>query len=107
MSTVPCRSCKSLNRVATLLDGAAWWRDVNVLKAQCASCDYKIEMRVESGLAIVGYVYAAGQPHFAGMLDYSIGGLLVAKSVMLTVELEGRVWTFNDRKTVSRKRVAR
>ncbi|MFN8011685.1 MAG: hypothetical protein U0P81_09790 [Holophagaceae bacterium] len=44
---------------------------------RCPACGEFWEFQVRNGQAVFGYIYAAGSPHFEGMVDVAAGGLCV------------------------------
>ena len=42
---------------------------------RCPACGEFWEFQVRSGQAVFGYIYAAGSPHFEGMVDVAARGL--------------------------------
>lgn len=44
---------------------------------RCPACGESWEFQVRSGQAVFGYLYAAGSPHFEGLVDVAARGLRV------------------------------
>ncbi len=60
----------------TFLDNVSGYT-TNTDSAQfvCPSCAAVVDVRVGSGKVHLGYIYSAGEPHFAAIVDVSVPGL--------------------------------
>ena len=73
---IDCPDCANAMPVETFLDHVTAYRLVTDSgKFTCPHCAATIDVRVRPGLISLGYVYAAGAPHFAGMIDVDVAGL--------------------------------
>src|SRR5262245_43740155 len=75
-AAIECPSCKQGIAVEAFLSACShYWWSVNVVRFTCPACDEKTDARIESGRISIGYIYAAGSPHFCGMVEVSVDGL--------------------------------
>ena len=51
---------------------------MDVLQHCCDRCGARTEARIEHGKILLGYVYAAGAPHFASMVEIAATNLVVS-----------------------------
>ena len=73
---ITCPGCQSVYDITDVLRNAKYyWENVNIVVAENPCCQKREEVRIQTGKAIRGYVYAAGSPHFCGMVDYKVKGL--------------------------------
>jgi len=73
MPEIVCYGCSARLSAQEFLDGSsAWWERVDCLQFRCCRCAATFEVRIESGQVTFGYTYAAGGPHFAGMVPISV-----------------------------------
>jgi hypothetical protein len=66
-----CKLCGgkySISNVVTRIK--YYWKNVDVFVSSLPCCDATAEIRITSTKIIEGYVYAAGSPHFCGMIEY-------------------------------------
>lgn len=68
---ISCSRCEGSYTVLDLVERAEdWWRNVDVVRSTTPCCAAREEIRIEPGKVGRGYVYAAGGPHFCGMVEY-------------------------------------
>ncbi len=73
---VPC--CKAeLSAEAFLGAVEGYVSMTNSFAGRCPACGEFWEFQVRGGCAVFGYIYAAGSPHFEGMVDVVAPGLCV------------------------------
>jgi hypothetical protein len=78
---IPCKQCGGEYTVRQLIDAAvACYRTLQVISARTPCCQSVEELWPRSGIVSRGYVYAAGQAHFADMENYRAPDLVVAYS---------------------------
>ena len=75
---VECSRCGGRFTVRQLIVSATGcYRDLRVVRSATSCCQSAEELWLRNGLASRGYVYAAGQAHFADMEQYDTPGLVV------------------------------
>jgi hypothetical protein len=94
MQTVECPSCKGKVEASAFLSACShYWSDLNVVRFTCPACGECTDAQVENSRVSLGYVYAAGAPHFCGVADTQLDGLSVhGESEDLVAELDGTTW---------------
>jgi hypothetical protein len=92
--TIACPSCKSAVSTSGLLSACSkFWADIDTVRFTCPRCEQHADARLESGRVWLGYVYAAGIPHFCGMEQIGIDGLRVWRDgTDLVAELDQTTW---------------
>ena len=81
-----CRLCGGIFTLRALIEAATQhWAALNVTISASPCCQVREELEVQTDKVILGYVYAAGRPHFCGMEEYDAPGLALRRH-------EGRVW---------------
>lgn len=77
-NVIKCVRCNSKYSITELFPFAIEYKaKLNVVIAKCPHCDSKKEIQILSGKIIYGYIYAAGEPHYCGMEEYSLDDLVV------------------------------
>jgi len=89
-------TCKNCGKTFTIRDLIVNIKDcyvnLNVFRTITSCCESYEELALENGLALRGYVYAAGQPHFAAMEKYDADDLSVDYSENdVQVEFENKI----------------
>ena len=75
---VECSRCGGRFTVRQLIVSATGcYRDLRVVRSATSCCQSAEELWLGNGLASRGYIYAAGQAHFADMEHYDAPGLVV------------------------------
>ena len=94
-AAITCPDCKKKIPVEQFLDGCqTYLAEVRVLRCKCPGCHGVTEVQPEPGALWLGYVYAAGQPHFSAMEKIPVDGLRVsADSRSMEIKLGDRTWT--------------
>ena len=90
-----CFGCQHELSALTFLRGVTdWWPRLDAAQHICPVCGHREELRLVQGKIELGYVYAAGTAHFAGMKTVELPGLeIVPGEHGLTMRCEGQVWT--------------
>jgi len=91
---IECPSCKSNYDVEEFFDCcSSFYSSSNSFVFTCPKCKERIDSQVISGALILGYLYGAGEPHFAGMVEHKISGLSAKFSGSeLSVSYSGGTW---------------
>ena len=75
---IRCPSCKTaIAPVAFLSACSDYWSVADTVKFTCPTCHAPTDARVEEGQVSLGYIYAAGGPHYCGMEEVSVPDLSV------------------------------
>jgi hypothetical protein len=92
--TVQCPSCKRAVAADVFLSACSdFWSEVDVVRFQCPLCHDTTDARLEPSRIWLGYIYAAGAPHFSGMIEVRVDGLLVERDGDdLLAELGDATW---------------
>jgi hypothetical protein len=87
-------ACKKELDVCEMLDATTKYDGaLDIVFVKCPACAAQSEVRVSNGEIGVGYVYAAGAPHFAEMSRIDVPGLTAASEGSgLIVTLGERTW---------------
>lgn len=79
--TIACGQCGGDFTVRQLIVAAdGCWQSLEVVRSKTPCCQATEELWLRDGLASRGYVYAAGQAHFADMEQYAAPGMVVVYS---------------------------
>ena len=94
-ATITCTRCKKQIPIDVFFDSCTnYFPDLRVMECTCPGCGDRIEAQPEPGAVWLGYIYAAGQPHFSGMEKVLVEGLRVsAGSQSMQITLGDRTWT--------------
>jgi hypothetical protein len=94
IANITCPSCNRAVAVETFLSACSeFWSDVDVVRFTCPACRQSTDARIEHFRISLGYIYAAGAPHFCGMIDFPVDGLLAwREGTDLAAELDGMTW---------------
>lgn len=94
-AAIECPSCKTAIAVSDFVSACSQFQSsLNVVRFTCPACSETTDARIENSRISLGYVYAAGAPHFCGMLDVPVRGLAAFQNgTDLTVELAGSTWS--------------
>ena len=80
-TTIPCKLCGGEYTVRQLIAAAdKCYRTLQVISARTPCCQSVEELWLRNGIASRGYVYAAGQAHFADMENYHAPDMVVTYS---------------------------
>ena len=95
---IRCPGCKRDTSVIEFLDELTEYSAKLYLATfSCSVCQARTEARVISGEVQIGYVYAAGSPHFVPVVKHEIEGLVCSSSPeRLQVALGEREWSIVD-----------
>ncbi len=90
-----CPKCKRPYEVEEFLDCCkTFWPKMSVINWTCKECESKQEIVVEYSTITFGYVYAAGEAHYASVQEVSVPGVMAYKiKDILVLEYEGRKWS--------------
>jgi hypothetical protein len=94
---IACNQCGGRFTVRQLIMAAdKCYRWLDVVRSKTLCCQSVEELWLKDGLASRGYVYAAGQAHFADMEPYQAPDLAVAyTSEQVSISLDGYSKTIN------------
>jgi hypothetical protein len=94
-TTIDCPSCKQSISISEFVAACShYWKSLDVVRFKCPRCHEDTEACIETGRVSLGYTYAAGSPHFCGMVEVDVDGLEARHTGdALTVQLEGKEWT--------------
>jgi hypothetical protein len=80
-SQVPCPSCKRGIEGELFVQAClTWFANLDCVQFRCPSCEQTSEASLETGRVTLGYIYAAGSAHFAGMQPVVLPALVVERS---------------------------
>lgn len=85
-----CPSCKQDHAVRELLAGAEPMGTLGVLVSEVGD-GCRNEFVVRGGSVWLGYVYAAGAPHFCPMVEVKVPGLSVESYEPLRLSIDGEI----------------
>lgn len=90
-----CKLCGGTFTLRAVLEAAEkYWPALDVTFAARPCCGARDELQLRPNIVWHGYLYAAGQPHFAGMEEYAVPGLTVRAGLDgITFTLDGRTFT--------------
>lgn len=96
---IECPACHgSVTEEIFLSACSDFWPEVRVVYFTCPLCGDRTEARLEHSRISLGYIYAAGAPHFCGMVDVEVEGLTVSSGGReLEAELDGQKWVIGAR----------
>lgn len=86
--TFECPGCKKAHSVAELLARARPVGCLGVLAAEVDGCRHEYVIRGDS--IWLGYIYAAGAPHFCPMIEIEVPGLRVDSYEPLVISVDGK-----------------
>jgi hypothetical protein len=76
-----CPSCKGEITTRVFLENCRDYFDTtHTVTFHCPLCDQSTDARIGSGRISFGYLYAAGSPHFCGMIDVSVEGISLERA---------------------------
>lgn len=95
-----CSGCgRELDALGFLREVGVYWPTLDAAGRTCAACGHSDELRLSPGQIELGYLYAAGTAHFAGMEPHQVPGLLVKVGFLgLRVEYQGQRWSIPARR---------
>ena len=95
---IPCSSCRRRLRLDEVLKGLkTYWRDLDLAVLACAYCGSELQLRASNDEVSLGYIYAAGAPHFATVTPVNVPGLAVTKTdAGLLLEYAGHTFRVAD-----------
>lgn len=75
---IQCPACRQDVSTRDFLAGCSdFWADLGIVRFRCPLCHESTDARLRTSRIVLGYVYAAGAPHFCGMVDVEVPGLEV------------------------------
>ena len=75
---IQCPACRRHVSTRDFLSGCSdFWADLGIVRFRCPLCRESTDARLRTSRIVLGYVYAAGAPHFCGMVDVDVPGLEV------------------------------
>ena len=76
LSSIECPSCRREIEIIPFLEACrGFWPQLGITKFSCPACRSDTEARIENTLVELGYVYAAGTPHFSAECTYTVSEL--------------------------------
>lgn len=71
-----CRLCGGSYTIRSVIEAAhRYWPSLHLVYSRRTCCGATEEFEVQPGKVVIGYIYAAGAPHFCGMEEYDAPGL--------------------------------
>jgi hypothetical protein len=98
--TIDCPACKQGIAIDEFIAGCShYWKSLDVVQFKCPRCHKDTEACIETDRVSLGYTYAAGSPHFCGMIEVEVDGLEASHvGESLTVQFAGNEWTITSGK---------
>ncbi|NDJ77526.1 MAG: hypothetical protein GYB65_14835 [Chloroflexi bacterium] len=95
-----CNTCGKTFTIRSIIAATAWyWPALDVAVSATPCCQFREELRLNTGQVLRGYVYAAGTAHFADMETYAAPDLIVnhKDATGLTFTLDGVTHTIQTK----------
>lgn len=97
LTTIDCPACKQGISASEFVAACShYWKSLDVVRFKCPRCSEETEACIETGRISLGYTYAAGSPHFCGMVEVDVDGLEARHAGDdLRVQLGDQEWTIS------------
>jgi hypothetical protein len=76
-----CPACKREIDVSAFVENCrSYFATTHTVSFRCPLCEKTTDARIERGRILLGYIYAAGAPHFCGMIEIPVANIDVDRS---------------------------